>query len=152
MLDASGVDPAGQLDAKIVARKTESGPQAKAGQVQPTRFVGWTLLAAIGCHQKHVGQLADGGQGPGVLPKSQDLFQFGRQLFGRDGRLRPRREDRGDQRQGVLQRLFGDDRGRFLPGGIVGLLSGRLAQFELQAPAILADLGFAPGFECPDFR
>ena len=48
-----------------------------------------------------------------------------------------------------FERLLADHRGGFALGGL--RLRGLLAQLELQAPAVVADFRFAPGFERADF-
>ncbi len=54
-----------------------------------------------------------------------------------------------DQLQRRVQRLLADHRRGF---ALHRLLGGFLAQFELQAPAVVADLRFAPRFERADLR
>ena len=64
---AGGVDAARLLDAEIVAGKAEAGAQTEAAQIEPAE------LRAPGCvlrpsarSRNAVGQLADGGERPGV--------------------------------------------------------------------------------------
>src|SRR5262245_17916855 len=141
------MDAARLLDAEIVAGVAESGAKTEAGEVQPTRLVGWTLLAAVSVREEHIGERADRGEGPAIAAETHRLLQPGGQFLGRDGRFGGRRENLLDQLHRLLQCLLAHYGG----GLALDRLRGRgFAQLELQAPAIVADLGFAPGLEGAD--
>ena len=77
-LKPCGVDAARLVDAEVVARKPEAGPQAESPQIQPAGFVRRALFATVYRGQKCVGELANSRQWPGVLPQSEYLLEFGR--------------------------------------------------------------------------
>ena len=81
--------------------------------------------------------------GQEVRPRASDLFEFGGEILGRE---RAGGERGGEERFGRLQRFVADD-----GGGTAGGFRGGLAQFELQAPALLADFRIGPDFEGADF-
>src|SRR5581483_6009980 len=142
------VDAARLFDPPVVAGIAKAWAQTESAEVEPARFEGRALLAAIGIFQEDIRQLANGFERPRVAAETERLLQPRGQFFGLDRRFTARREDCANELNGLPYRLFADDGGR-----LAHRRFGRtLAQFELEPPAIVADLRFAPGLECADFR
>ncbi len=83
--ESGGVDAAGLLDAKVVARKTKPGSQAKARQVEPARFVRRVFAASFGEREQLIGQSTNSRERPRQASQSESLFETSRQLLGRQG-------------------------------------------------------------------
>ena len=63
--EPAGIDAASLFDAEIVAGKAEAGAQTKAREIEPARFVGSILAAAISEFEKLIGERANSRQRPG---------------------------------------------------------------------------------------
>jgi hypothetical protein len=87
--EAGGIDPPGLFNPEFVAGEAGTRPQTEA-RFQPAGFVGGGALAAVGELEKQIGKAANDAQGPTGAAEAEQLFEFGGELFGREGAWRRR--------------------------------------------------------------
>src|SRR5213596_2759002 len=132
------------VHAQLVARIAEAGTEQEAGEVQPARLVLGRARARRLERPERVPQPADRRQRPGVAPRAERRLEAARE---RD-RLVAALEGRSEEARRLLHARGLDDQPRRLGGG--GGLADRLAQAELEAPAMVGGARAAPDLERAD--
>ena len=132
-------------------RKSSPGKPKPGRRQKPHRFSQRASCAALrlrpsASSRQLIRQFADRAQRPRIAAQAQSLFQLGRQL------LRFERSP-SENTAGIRASAAASASSLITAAGFrEHSLRGSLAQLELQAPAMVADLGIRPDFERAHFR
>src|SRR5881628_3323741 len=130
--------------AQLVARIAEAGTEEEAGEVQPARLVRGGARPRRLERPERVPEPADRRQRPGIAPGAERRLQPARE---RD-RIVAAREGGSEEARRLLDARGLDDQAGRLGGG--GRLADRLAEAELEAPAMVGGTRAAPDLERAD--
>src|SRR5439155_4224520 len=132
--------------AQLVAGIAEARAEEEAGEVEPARLARGRARARRLERPERVPQGPDRAEGPGVPPGAERRLQAARQ---RDGIVAAREGGAQEARRLLDARGLDHQPGRFAGRG---RLSHRLAQAELEAPAVVGGARPAPDLERADLR